>query len=259
LQRYFIKLAYNGSAFQGWQIQPNAITVQEEIEKALGLVLSETINVIGCGRTDTGVHAREYYAHFNTNSNIEKIKNIKQRLNGILGEKIAIYDVFEVHPLLHSRFDAVSRNYHYYIHQKKDPFLNQTSYFYSFDLDIEIMNKATALMKHYTDFKSFSKVKTEVNNFNCEIFEAEWKMENNQLVFSITANRFLRNMVRAIVGTMLKVGRKKISLDDFCQIIESRNRSAAGQSVPGHALFLNKINYPENAFNSPLIYCNELK
>ena len=259
MRRYFIKLAYNGSAFHGWQIQPNAVSVQDEIEKALKLILTQYINLVGCGRTDTGVHAKEYFAHFNTEIELSDKTKFLHRLNGILGNHIAIEDIFEVHPLLHSRFDAVSRNYHYYIHQKKNPFLTNTSYLYTYPIDVDLMNKAANLLLHYEDFKSFSKVKTEVNNFRCDIFEAQWTVKDEQLVFSISANRFLRNMVRAVVGTLLNVGRKRITIDEFCHIIESRNRSAAGQSVPGHALFLNKINYPENAFSSPLIYCNEVK
>ena len=243
--RYFIKLDYNGSAFHGWQIQPNAITVQEWINNALSKLLNEDINVVGCGRTDTGVHARNFIAHFDSNKdNLHIENNLVYKLNRFVPKEIFIHKILRMHSEAHSRFDATSRTYKYYISKKKDPFSHMYTLLNNLKLDIEQMNKATKTLFNYTDFTSFSKVDTDVKTNNCKIMEAFWEDNEDQLIFTIKADRFLRNMVRAIVGTLLDVGKGKTSVNDFCKIIESQNRSKAGSSAPAQALFFEDISYP---------------
>ncbi len=244
--RYFIRLAYNGENYHGWQIQENAPSVQETINDAFSTIYKKTINVVGCGRTDTGVHAKEFYAHFSINTRLSK-PNLKlhiKKLNGYLPKDICIYDIVPVKPEAHARFDALSRTYEYYINREKDPFNNDLTYFLHVDLDIARMNNGAKILMEYEDFTSFSKVKTQVKTNICKISYAQWKQQDNLLVFTITADRFLRNMVRAIVGTLLDIGRGKKSLDDLKAIIESKNRSNAGYSVPAKGLFLTKVEYP---------------
>lgn len=244
--RYFIHLSYNGTNFCGWQIQPNEPSVQETIEKALFYILKEKINLTGCGRTDTGVHALNYYAHFDFNElTNEELDNLKYRLNSFFSYEIRIITIKKVMDDAHARFDAISRTYKYYIATQKQPFNNDFSYFFPRPLNIEKMNKACEKLLTYTDFTSFSKLHTQVNNNNCTINFANWKKADDLLVFTINANRFLRNMVRSIVGTMIEVGLEKISIDEFCKIIEEKNRSLAGVSVHAKALFLNQIEYPK--------------
>lgn len=245
--RYFIHLAYNGTSYHGWQIQPNAASIQETLNKAFSVLLQSEINLMGAGRTDTGVHAREMYAHFDFESSFD-IPNLVHKLNSYLPRDIVIYDIILVHDDAHTRFDATKRTYEYHIHQFKNPFLDELSWYYHQPLDVELMNEAAKLLLNYTDFECFSKVNTDVNTFDCTIFEAHWtrgetKQENDQLVFTISANRFLRNMVRSIVGTLVNVGLHKITLDDFTKIIESKSREKAGFSVPAHGLYLTKIEY----------------
>jgi tRNA pseudouridine38-40 synthase len=250
--RYFIHLAYNGTPYHGWQIQPNAASVQETLNKAFSVLLQSEINLMGAGRTDTGVHAREMYAHFDFESSFE-IPTLVHKLNSFLPKDIVIYNIIPVHDEAHTRFDATKRTYEYHIHQFKNPFLDELSWYYHQPLDVELMNEAAKLLFNYTDFECFSKVNTDVNTFDCAIFEAYWtrgvaeqseaKRENSQLVFTISANRFLRNMVRSIVGTLVNVGLNKITLDDFTKIIESKSREKAGFSVPAHGLYLTKIEY----------------
>ena len=250
--RYFIKLAYNGTHYHGWQQQPNATSVQETINKAVSVLLNTEINVMGAGRTDTGVHAKEMYAHFDFDKIID-VHNIVHKLNSYLPKDIVIHDIIQVADDAHCRFDAIKRTYEYHINTFKDPFLQQQSWYFHHPLDINLMNEAAKLLLTYTDFQCFSKVNTDVNTFNCTIFEAHWsqgayeqnddKQENGKLVFTISANRFLRNMVRAIVGTLINVGLHKITLNDFQDIIESKNRDRAGFSVPAHALYLTEIEY----------------
>ena len=241
--RYFIHLAYNGTRFHGWQIQPNATSVQENLNKAFSVLLQTEINLMGAGRTDTGVHAREMYAHFDSDNSFD-ITTLVHKLNSFLPKDIVIYDIIPVHDDAHSRFDALKRTYEYHIHQFKNPFIDELSWYFHQPLDIDLMNQASQLLFNYTDFECFSKVNTDVNTFDCTIFEAYWKRgQNDQLVFTISANRFLRNMVRSIVGTLINVGLHKITLDDFTKIIESKSREKAGFSVPAHGLYLTKIEY----------------
>lgn len=241
--RYFIKLAYNGESFHGWQKQKNNIrTVQEEIEKALQTVLQEKIELTGCGRTDTGVHAKEFFAHFDFD-NIHE--NLIYSLNGILKKDIVIYQITKVHDDAHARFDATARTYQYYVHQQKNPFTQGMSYFVPKKLDISLMNEAAKILLETEDFTSFSKLHTDTYTNICDVTHAKWiKIDDDRLMFEITANRFLRNMVRAIVGTLIQVGEHKINLTEFKQIIDSKDRCDAGKSVDGGALFLSKITYP---------------
>lgn len=241
--RYFIHLAYHGTAYHGWQIQPNAASVQETLNKAFSVLLQSEMNLMGAGRTDTGVHAREMYAHFDTDTTFD-IPTLVHKLNSFLPKDIVIYDIIPVHDDAHTRFDATKRTYEYHIHQFKNPFLDELSWYFHQTLDINLMNQAAQILQNYTNFECFSKVNTDVNTFDCTIFEAHWKRgENNQLVFTVSANRFLRNMVRSIVGTLINVGLHKITLDDFTKIIESKSREKAGFSVPAHGLYLTKIEY----------------
>ena len=244
MHRYFIELAYNGSGYNGWQIQPNAPSVQEEINKALSLLLKQEINVTGAGRTDTGVHASFFVAHFESNVAISHTKGLVDKLNRFLGKNIVIKDIYAVLPDMHARFSAISRTYKYYINKNKDPFTYPFSYRPHPLPDIRLMNKACELLTHYEDVTSFSKLHTDVKTNICHLIEANWEETNEQLVFTIKADRFLRNMVRAIVGKLLDVGQKRITLEQFQQIIESKDRCKAGTSVPGNALFLCDIEYP---------------
>ena len=248
--RYFLKLAYNGQNYFGWQVQKKENTVQAEINKAMCTIFKEEINVVGCGRTDTGVHARDFYAHFDLSENLTKtgIQKAISSLNGYLPKDIAIDDIIAVNPKANARFDALSRTYKYYIVQKKDPFMDRFAYIYFVDLDMKMMNKAAEILFEYNDFTSFSKAKTQTKTNNCKISKAKWEKSDSTLVFTITADRFLRNMVRAIVGTLIDVGRNKITIDQFRKIIEQKNRSAAGFSVPAHGLFLHSIEYPKSTF-----------
>ena len=240
--RYFIKLAYNGTHYHGWQCQPNASSVQETLNKAVSVILNSEINLMGAGRTDTGVHATEMYAHFDFEKPFD-LKSIVHKLNSYLPKDIVVYDIIPVPDEAHARFDATKRTYEYHINTFKDAFLQDGSWYFHKKLDLDSMNEASKLLFNHTDFQCFSKVNTDVNTFDCTIFEACWKEENNKIVFTISANRFLRNMVRAIVGTLVNVGLHKISLDDFNEIIKSKNREKAGFSVPAHGLYLTKIEY----------------
>jgi len=243
--RYFIELAYNGSKYHGWQIQPGASTVQEELNRALSTILRTETHVTGAGRTDTGVHASFYVAHFDREDPIPDTQQLAYKLNRITGKEIAVFRIYQVSSEMHARFSALSRTYRYYIDKQKNPFTCDYAW-QVFPLpDIHKMNEACRLLFEYTDFTSFSKLHTDVKTNTCTLLEAHWEDTGAQLVFTIKANRFLRNMVRAIVGTLLEVGQGKLTLEEFRKIIESRNRCRAGSSVPGHALFLCDITYPE--------------
>ncbi len=244
--RYFIKLSYNGSKYHGWQLQENSKTIQEMVNKALSLILNETISTLGAGRTDTGVHAKEFYAHFDTEKIICEKEDIIFRLNGFLSEDIVIHDIIPVKNDSHARFNAISRTYKYYISRSRDPFNKEFSYYIYGDLDIELMNRGAEILLEYTDFSCFSKSHTQTKTNNCKIIFAKWKEENGQMIFTITADRFLRNMVRAIVGTLIELGQNKITIEDLRKIIEGKNRSDAGLSVPANALFLTEIKYPND-------------
>ena len=241
--RYFIKFAYNGKNYFGFQIQPDAISVQETLDKALSLLLKEKIEIVGAGRTDSGVHAKEMFAHFDCQNELDANYWVK-KLNSYLPKDIVIFDLIQVKEDAHARFDATSRTYEYYIHTFKDVFNQEGSWYFSKKLDLQAMNKACELLFQHTDFECFSKVNTDVHTFNCKITEAYWKENNAEFIFTITADRFLRNMVRAIVGTMINIGLGKISFEEFNTIILSKNRSKAGFSVPAHGLYLVKIDYP---------------
>jgi tRNA pseudouridine38-40 synthase len=248
--RYFIHLAYKGTNYYGWQIQPNKITVQKVLDQALSLLLKETIKTIGAGRTDTGVHASCFYAHFDCHiPDLQEEKKIIYQLNAILPADIVIYNIISVFPEAHARFDAVSRTYLYRISRLKDPFNQDFAMYVASSLNINAMNEAAKIIKEYEDFTSFSKLHTDVKTNNCKIYEAEWTQHQNELHFKITANRFLRNMVRSIVGTMIDIGREKNLPDELHTIIKSKNRSKAGNSVKAHGLNLIYIQYPKEIFN----------
>jgi tRNA pseudouridine38-40 synthase len=240
--RYFIELAYNGKKYHGWQIQPDVISVQEKLNSAVSTILQKEIQVVGAGRTDTGVHALQMFAHFDTAEDLKD--EIVFKLNSILPNDISVYRVFLVDDKKHVRFDASSRSYEYKIWLGRNPFLLDFSWqVHSQRPNIDLMNDAAKLLLEYEDFQCFSKVKTDVYTFNCKITEAFWQQKENELTFYITANRFLRNMVRAIVGTLIEVGLGRVSKEDFRIIIESKNRGNAGSSVPAKGLFLTKIKY----------------
>ena len=241
--RYFLQLSYKGTRYFGWQRQPNAISVQEVVEKTLSTVLREDIAVVGAGRTDAGVHATYYVLHFDVLNEISEPEKLVYHLNRFLPYDIAIQKIRKVDNDFHARFSAFSRTYKYFISTEKNPFQTDTNFQYTGFLDVEKMNEAARILFYYHDFTSFSKLHTDVKTNNCKIYEAAWKRENGQLVFTIKADRFLRNMVRAIVGTLLEVGKGKITVDDFRKIVEKKNRGVAGTSVPPQGLFLVDIGY----------------
>jgi tRNA pseudouridine38-40 synthase len=242
--RYFIECAYRGTNYSGWQIQNNALAVQEVIEKALSTLLKRKIDITGSSRTDAGVHAMQQMAHFDFQEEINNLDNLVYRINKVLPFDISIQRIFIVEDDYHSRFEAISRKYEYRISRKKNPFQRGLSYEFNGDLDINLMNEACKILFFNTDFQCFSKIHTDVLTFNCTILEARWIEEpNNLLAFHIKANRFLRGMVRAIVGTLLEVGLGKISLVDFEEIILSKDRKKAGWAVPAEGLFLMEVNY----------------
>ncbi len=244
MQRYFIQLSYKGTNYHGWQVQPNAVSVQEVLENCLSTMLRTTIQVNGAGRTDTGVHASYFVAHFDSIKENLSHPDFAYKMNSFLPADIAVQKIWKVGVEAHARFDATSRTYHYYISQTKNPFNTETSYKLIQTLDIDKMNEAAKILSDFNDFTSFSRLHTDVKTNNCSIYEAVWKETNDQLIFTIKANRFLRNMVRAIVGTLLEVGKGKLSVSDFREIIEQKDRGAAGASAPAKGLFLSNIEYP---------------
>ncbi|WP_055435829.1 tRNA pseudouridine(38-40) synthase TruA [Lacinutrix algicola] len=242
--RYFIELSYNGKAYHGWQIQPNAISVQEVLEKGLSTLLREPISTMGAGRTDAGVHAKQLFAHFNTEVNFDIPQTI-YKLNSFLPVDIAIKNIFKVKADAHARFHAISRQYLYRIALEKSPFNTEQAFLLKPKLDIEKLKTATRILLDYEDFQCFSKSNTDVKTYNCNIMKAEWQVIDNELHFTIKADRFLRNMVRAIVGTLINIGIGKVEVESLHTIIKSKNRSQAGFSVPGHALYLTEVEYPQ--------------
>lgn len=241
--RYFITLSYNGKNYHGWQIQPNGSSVQETLEKALSTMLRCPISIVGAGRTDAGVHAKKMIAHFDTDVTLNTLE-LPRRLNCFLPTDIAIQKIEPVANHLHARFSATKRSYEYHLVTEKDVFCTETAYFHPGTLDFDAMNQAAAQLFNYIDFTSFSKLHTDVKTNNCTITHAQWtQIDEHKWVFTITANRFLRNMVRAIVGTLLQVGSQKITIDDFKRIIESKDRCQAGTSAPAHALYLTDVTY----------------
>ncbi|WP_452598425.1 tRNA pseudouridine(38-40) synthase TruA [Pontimicrobium sp. MEBiC01747] len=245
--RYFIELSYNGSAYHGWQNQPNAISVQEVLEKGLSILLKEPISTMGAGRTDAGVHAKQLYAHFNTEANLE-IDTVIYKLNALLPKDIAVSNIFRVKEESHARFDAISRTYLYRIALSKNVFNYEQAYYLKPKINIERLNKATKILFDYKDFQCFSKSNTDVKTYHCDIMKAEWTIVDDELRFTIKADRFLRNMVRAIVGTLINIGIGKVEIEELHTIIQSKNRGKAGFSVPAHALYLIEVGYPENFF-----------
>jgi tRNA pseudouridine38-40 synthase len=245
-QRYFIELAYKGTDYHGWQIQPNAVTVQELLNKALSTLLRQPVETTGCGRTDTGVHATQFFAHVDLEGlMVDGPWSIDLRgLNALLPHAIAVKRIIPVQADAHARFDATLRSYKYHIHFNKDPFKDGFSWLLRDRPNVDLMNKAAEIMMTYTDFGCFSKSNTQVKTNNCKISRAVWIAGNDGMVFHISADRFLRNMVRAIVGTLLTVGRKEIPPEDIKGIIESKNRSNAGTSVPACGLYLTEVRYP---------------
>lgn len=248
MNRYFIYLGYNGKEYCGWQIQPNGMTVQQRLEESLSTILRSKIAVVGAGRTDAGVHARRMVAHFEMEQPLTDLSFLTDKLNRILPPDIAVYKIVPVVPDAHARFDAVSRTYRYYLTLHKNPFNFNQVYRYHSPLDFERMNEACKVLFEYTDFTSFSKLHTDVKTNNCRIMYARWYQEGDVWVFTIQADRFLRNMVRAVVGTLLEVGRGKLSIDGLRKVIEKKDRCSAGISMPGHALFLEDVAYPERLF-----------
>lgn len=241
--RYFIHFAYDGTNYHGWQIQPDANSVQEELQKALSVLLRQDVEIVGAGRTDAGVHARQMVAHFEWDGQLD-CQQTAYRLGRMLPRDIAIYRMEPVADDMHARFSAVRRTYHYYLHTERDPFCRQYSCELHYDLDFERMNEAGRILCTYEDFGAFCKSHSDVKTTLCKVSEAHWiQVDSTHWYFRISANRFLRNMVRAVVGTMIDVGRGRITLDDFRKIVEGKQRTQAGESMPAHALFLEEIEY----------------
>lgn len=245
--RYFIEIAYKGANYHGWQVQQNAVSVQEVLQKSIAQLWPEITEVVGSGRTDTGVHALQQFAHFEGSEAILNQETL-YRLNGLLPHDIAVKALYQMKEAAHARFDAVARSYQYRIHRIKDPFVKGLSYYYSRELNLSLMNKAAALLLEHQNYQCFSKVKTQVNNYSCAISQAEWKLENDQLTFYVSANRFLRGMVRAMVGTLLEVGLERCSLEEFENILATDDRTKAGPSVAPEGLFLSRVEYPTEIF-----------
>lgn len=245
--RYFIEFAYDGKAYHGWQRQPQARSIQQTMEEAMSTLLRTPLQLVGAGRTDAGVHAKQLFAHFDAEVEVDA-PDLVHRLNSFLPGDITVRDIRGVKPNAHARFDALERTYEYWVVQHKDPFLREWAHYVHLPLDVEAMNRAaTELMKH-SDFECFSKSNTDVKTYICHLKEARWEWAGETLVFTITADRFLRNMVRAIVGTLLDVGLGKSGVENVNSIIKSRDRGEAGVSVPAKGLYLTRILYPETLF-----------
>jgi len=247
MARYFIEVFYKGTDYSGFQTQENANTIQAEVEKAIEILKKEKIVLTGSSRTDAGVHALQNYFHFDSALNYSQEKTI-YNLNAILPVDIGVRKIVPVNEAAHCRFDAITREYKYYVYRFKNPFLKDRAYYYPYKLDIESLQASAEILKGYTDFTSFSKRNTQVKTFNCKILESRWLEENGCLVYHVRANRFLRGMVRALTATMLKTGRGRQSLDEFRAIIEAKDNTAASFGVPGHGLFLISVAYPPDYF-----------
>jgi len=247
-KRYFLYFSYKGTSYHGWQVQPNGISVQEVLIKALTTILRSEVELIGAGRTDAGVHAKLMVAHFDLETELPTNFDLVAKLNSFLPNDIAVFKIVEVRSDAHARFDATARRYEYHIITAKDAFRNELATRLSPHLNFEAMNKAAQILKEYRDFTSFSKLHTDAMTNNCDISLAEWTQQGDEWVFTIQADRFLRNMVRAIVGTLIEVGRGKMTIDGFRRVIESEDRCKAGTSVPAHGLYLVDIKYPESIF-----------
>lgn len=250
LLRYFLKLAYRGTPFHGWQIQPNAPSVQELLNAKLSLLCGHTINVVGAGRTDTGVHAREMFAHFDADKEVEDFKGFLNSLNKMLSPDIVVEKMLEVQDQAHARFDALERAYEYHILRKRSPFNQDLAAGIYYHLDLELMQEAAQLLQFKGDFSSFSKSKTQTKTNICELREAFWEVRGEYWIFHIRADRFLRNMVRAIVGSLLEVGRGRMSIEEFKDMISAKDRRLAGESVPAQGLYLTRVTYPDTIFKN---------
>jgi len=242
MQRYFLEVSYYGAAYSGFQVQENANSVQEEVEKAIKILQKQPITLTGSSRTDTGVHALQNYFHFDYDGEINK--HFLYKLNAILPRDIVLQKLSPVAADAHCRFDAISRSYKYFVYRHKNPFVQDRAYYYPYKLDFSILQEAASIIKTYSDFTSFAKRNTQVKTFECRIHESEWLKENDCLVYAVKSNRFLRGMVRGLTGTMLKVATGKLSIENFKAIIEAKNNSQADFSVPGHGLFLINVEYP---------------
>ena len=245
--RYFLEVSYKGTNYSGFQSQKNANTIQDEIEKAFLILLKQQVQLTGSSRTDAGVHALQNYFHFDTKSKLTT--ELLYNLNAILPNDIVSKNIILVKDDSHCRFDAISREYRYYIYQQKNPFLKETGYYFPYSIDFEEIKKAALLIKEYSDFKSFSKRNTQVKTFECSIFESDWHLENGCLIYHVKANRFLRGMIRALTATMLKIGRGKLSLNDFKSIIDSKDCTKASFAVPAHGLHLINVQFPIEYFS----------
>ena len=244
--RYFLEVAYKGTNYSGFQSQKNANTIQAEIQKAFKIILKKELELTGCSRTDAGVHAYQNYFHFDLHSDLSS--QLLYNLNAILPNDISVKNLLKVRDNAHCRFDAISREYKYHIYQKKNPFLIDKAFYFPYTLDIEVMQKAAAAIKDYSDFTSFSKRNTQVKSFVCDIKESKWIIQNECFIYNVKANRFLRGMVRALTATMLNLGRGKIDLTTFRRIIETKDCTLANFSAPAHGLFLTEVCFPTNYF-----------
>lgn len=242
--RYFISLAYKGTNYHGWQIQPNAVSIQERINQGLTVLLKEEVMILGAGRTDTGVHAKQMYAHFDTEADFD-CEKLAYRLNAYLEDAILIKEIFSVHKNAHARFHATARAYEYFLSQEKNPFLMDGAWIMYADLDFDQMNEAAKFLIEVDDFTSFAKLHTDAKTNICDVRKAYWQKRDDYWVFTIEADRFLRNMVRAIVGTLIEVGKEKLSVEDFKNIIAEKDRGLAGVSAPAKGLYLVKVEYPQ--------------
>lgn len=243
MSRYFLELAYKGTTYSGFQIQENANTIQSEVEKALHILFRLHFELTGSSRTDAGVHANQNYFHFD--SDIELVPKHIYNLNAILPSDIVVKGIYPVPETAHCRFDAISREYKYFIYNRKNPFMDDRGWLFPYPLDLTLLQEAASLVKEYNDFTSFSKRNTQVNNFQCTIEHSEWISDDGALIYQVRSNRFLRGMVRGLVGTMLKVGRAQISIKEFASVIESKDCTKADFSTPAQGLFLNKVSYKE--------------
>ncbi len=244
MQRYFIIFSYDGTSYHGWQIQPNGNSVQEELQKAMSTILREQIEVVGAGRTDAGVHARMMAAHFELETPIKDASQLVYRLNRLLPRNISVQEVYPVDGQMHARFSAKWRTYHYYIHTRKDPFERHYSLETHYELDFELMNRGAEIITRHKDFAAFCKAGADNKTTLCDVKTCRWVQTSpSSWYLEITANRFLRNMVRAVVGTLFLLGRHRISIEEFENILDQGSRSDAGESMPGHALFLEKVEY----------------
>jgi tRNA pseudouridine38-40 synthase len=248
MQRYFVEVAYRGQNYAGFQIQQNANSIQAEVEKAFAIVTKQNISLTGSSRTDAGVHAQQNFFHFDSEAPFENISKLCYSLNAVLPNDIAINNILKVASDAHCRFSAVSRRYQYNVYQHKNPFIDTTAYFFPYPLNIGAMQQAADVLLQTNNFESFSKKHTQVFTFNCVLTQSNWIMQNGYLCYIVEGNRFLRGMVRGLVATMLQVGRQKITVEQFKNIIDSKNNSLADFSAPAHGLTLLNVNYPDNIF-----------